>query len=65
MQFFSVKISFGLFSKCPTSLYMLSVVPENLQSELVSLERRRALYSERLVWGGEGELEEGGDILLF
>ena len=41
---------------------MLSVVPENLQSELVSLERWRALYSERLVWGGEGEQEVGRGV---
>ena len=31
---------------------MLSAVPENLQSELVSSERLRALYSAGLVWGG-------------
>ena len=33
---------------------MLSAVPENLQSELVSSARLRALYSDRLVWGGRG-----------
>ena len=51
LKCFAVSTNSVLVFLCPTSLYMLSVVPENLQSELVNSERPRALYSDRLVWG--------------